>query len=217
MTPDETVVLARYVRALCPQQKFDEYTPDAWHDVIGEYSLASARSAAAAVARRQPFVSPAEIIDEITAQRSDAAVDIQGPGLPAEIPDADPDDVPAYLAAVRQQRTRAADGQLLKRRPIAELLASVKAALPTTDAAVATVRRPGPLGIDCPQCKAAIGRPCKTPAVDKRGPREREPHAVRRTAAVGGHVVDRATARADEEQRRDRYLRQLEQMQEPAT
>ncbi|MFS8200508.1 hypothetical protein ACLVWQ_17700 (plasmid) [Streptomyces sp. CWNU-52B] len=217
MTPDETVVLARYVRALCPQQKFDEYTPDAWHDVIGDYPLAAARAAAAAVARRQPFVSPAEIIDEITAQRSDAAVDIHGPGLPAEIPDADPDDVPAYLAAVRQQRTRAADGQHLKRRPVAALIASVKAALPSVDGSVAAVRRPGPLGIDCPQCKAAIGRPCKTPAVGGRAPREREPHVARRTAATGGPVADRATTRADEEHRRAHYLQQLAQMQEPAT
>ncbi|MFE6482421.1 hypothetical protein ACFVGN_05700 [Streptomyces sp. NPDC057757] len=216
MTPDETVILARYVRALCPQQKFDEYTPDAWHDVIGEYSLASARAAAATVARRQPFVSPAEIIDEITAQRSDAASDIQGPGLPAEIPDADPDDVHAYLAAVKQQRTRAADGQPLKRRPVAELLASVKASLPTTHAPVQAVRRPGPVGITCPQCRAAIGRPCKAPAVDGRAPREREPHAARKAAAAGGPVVDRASARADEERRRSGYLLALERMQEPA-
>ncbi|MFJ2259508.1 hypothetical protein ACIOKD_14400 [Streptomyces sp. NPDC087844] len=217
MNPKEAVLLTRYVKALCPQQQFDEYTADAWHDVMGSYSLVAARAAAAAVARRQPWVSPAEMIDEITAQRSDAAADIQGPGLPAEIPDADPDDVPAYLAAVKEQRTRAADGQLLTRRPVAELIVSVKAALPTADGAIATVRRPGPLGIACPQCKAAIGYACKTPAVEGRAPREREPHAARKTAATGGPVIDRATARADEEQRRAQYLRQLEQMQESAT
>src|SRR5690606_40823645 len=92
MTPDETAILARYVRALCPQQKFDEYTPDAWHDVLGDIPLDAARAAAASVARRQPFVSPAEIRAAYTAQRENTAADIQGPGLPAAIPDADPDD-----------------------------------------------------------------------------------------------------------------------------
>src|SRR5690606_24391653 len=120
MTPDETFILARYFRALFPQHKFDEYTPDAWHDVLGDIPLDAARAAAATVARRQPFVSPAEIRAAYTAQRENTAADIQGPGLPAAIPDADPDDVPAYLAAVKEQRTRAADGQLHP-RPVQEL------------------------------------------------------------------------------------------------
>ena len=51
MTPEEVVVLARYVRALCPQQKFDEYTPDAWHDLLGDLSLADCRQAAETLAR----------------------------------------------------------------------------------------------------------------------------------------------------------------------
>lgn len=40
------------------------------------------------------------------------------------------------------------------------------------------VRRPGSLGIECPTCKALIGRPCKTPGKAKRGP-----HEARRAAA----------------------------------
>ncbi|MFD0384643.1 hypothetical protein ACFQ2B_27690 [Streptomyces stramineus] len=167
MTPDETVVLARYVRALCPQQKFDEYTPDAWHDVLGGYPLAAARAAAAAVAGRQPFVSPAEIIDEIRKQRDARADSFQGPGLPAEIPDADPDDVPAYLAALRAQRTRAADGFELKPRKVATLIAGVGREVPPE---ITEVKRPGPLGIDCPNCGAAIGRPCRTPGGSERAP-----------------------------------------------
>ena len=162
MTPQEAVVLARYVRALCPQQKFDEYTPDAWHDVLGEYRLDTARAAAATVAKRQPFVSPAEIIAEIKQQRGDRATDFQGPGLPAEVPDADPDDVHGYLAALRAQRVRAADGMELKRRPVAQLLSSLTQALPAIPGQqveeVVDVRRPGPLGIECPVCQAAMGR-----------------------------------------------------------
>ncbi|MFE2384465.1 zinc finger domain-containing protein [Streptomyces misionensis] len=178
MTEEETVVLARYVRALCPQQKFDEYTADAWHDVLGDLPLNAARAAAAAVARRQPFVSPAEIRTEYLNQRADTAADFQGPGLPAEIPDADPDDVPAYLAAVRQQRHRAAEG--LKPRPVKELLAGVGHHIPRElPAEVTAIRRPGPLGIACPTCSAAIGRPCRTG-----NGRERAPHEHRETAAL---------------------------------
>jgi hypothetical protein len=171
MNPSETVMLARYVKALCPQQKFDEYTPDAWHDVLGDFSLADARAAAAAVAKRQPFVSPAEIIGEIKRQRGARADSFQGPGLPAEIPDADPDDVRGYMAALRAQRTRAADGLELKPRKMAELLAGVGREIPPE---VAAVKRPGPLGTECPNCSAAIGRPCRTP-----GGKERTPHSAR--------------------------------------
>jgi hypothetical protein len=173
VTPDETVVLARYVRALCPRQKFDEYTPDAWHDVLADFGLADARAAAAAVARKQPFVSPAEIIAEIRKQRDDRADGFQGPGLSAEVPDADPDDVQAYLSALRGLRTRAADGLPTKRRPVAELVAGIGRTVPGE---VAEVKRPGPLGIACPKCKAAIGRPCRTP-----GGSERAPHTARVT------------------------------------
>ncbi|MFJ7417943.1 hypothetical protein ACIQXD_04940 [Streptomyces uncialis] len=179
MTEEDAVVLTRYVKALCPQQKFDEYTPDAWHDVLGDLPLGTAREAAAAVARRQPFVSPSEIRDEIRKRRDNQAADLQGPGLAAEVPDADPDDVVAYLAAVRAQRTRAAEGQILRRRPIAELVARIGRATP--DAAggePSPVRRAGPLGRECPTCTAPIGRACRT---DR--DRERAPHEARTARA----------------------------------
>ncbi|MDG4857343.1 hypothetical protein P8605_04090 [Streptomyces sp. T-3] len=109
MTPDETVMLAAYVHAQCPQQKFDEYTPDAWHDVLQRYSLAEARAAVVArVEAGHAFVAVGEIVTEIRRARSNRAKNFQGPGLAAQIPDADPDDVPAYLAALREQRFRAA-------------------------------------------------------------------------------------------------------------
>jgi hypothetical protein len=189
MTPDETVILARYVRALCPQQKFDEYTPDAWHDVLADWPLGAARAAAAAVAKRQPFISPAEIIGEIRKQRDAKADSFQGPGLAAEIPDADPDDVRGYLAAVKAQRTRAADGIEMKRRPVAELIAGIGQPIPDE---VADVRRPGPLGSDCPRCSAPIGRPCRTPSG-----KERAAHPAR-----SGEGSDPETEAAEFERRR---------------
>lgn len=188
MTPDETVVLARYVRALCPGQKFDEYTPDAWHDVLADFALSDARAAAAAVARRQPFVSPAEIIDEIRKIRDARADGYQGPGLSAEIPDADPDDVQAYLSALRGMRTRAGDGLEMKKRPVAQLLAGVGRDVPGEAAAV---KRPGPLGVECPNCRAAIGRPCRTP-----GGKDRAPHSARQNGTTGDDPAEIERRRA---------------------
>ncbi|MET8766362.1 hypothetical protein [Streptomyces sp. NPDC004658] len=51
-----------------------------------------------------------------------------------------------------------------------------------------TVRRAGPLGIVCPACGAAIGRPCKTPGgTDKQplGKPRTKPHSARLRAASG--------------------------------
>ncbi|MEU2789080.1 hypothetical protein [Streptomyces sp. NPDC007100] len=203
MTEEEIVALARYVRALCPQQKFDEYTPDAWHDVLGGYSLADARAAAATVAGQQPFVSPAEIIAEIRRHRADQATGFQGPGLPAEVPDADPDDVPAYLAALRAQRFRAASGAELKPRAVGELVAGIGREIP---AEVAEVRRPGALGVACPKCQAPVGRPCRTP-----GGAERAAHSRREAVAAGRPLPDPQAERQEAERRREASRRHLAQ------
>lgn len=68
---------------------------------------------------------------------------------------------------------------------------------------VDTVRRSGPLGVECPACGAAIGRPCKTPGATDRQPLGKprlKPHSARLRAAEG---VSEATAeeRAAQEQR----------------
>lgn len=107
MTPDECVILARYVRALCPQQKFDEYTPDAWHDVLRDYDLNEATQAAATVARKQAFVAPGEIATEVRKTRRElVAVDAE-----TEPPAADPNNVPLYLRQVRTHRRAVATGR----------------------------------------------------------------------------------------------------------
>ena len=86
MTHKETVILARFVKAACPQQAIDKYTPDAWHDLLGDLDLADCRTAATAVAKRQPFVAPAEIRAEVQRVRDDR---IARALLP--VPDVDPD------------------------------------------------------------------------------------------------------------------------------
>jgi hypothetical protein len=192
MNSQEAAVLCRYVRALCPQQKFDEFSPDAWHDILGDYQLADARQAAARVARRQPFVAPSEIADEIGKIRGERTHDFRYEPPPG---DSDPD----YLARLRGQLAATGDGQrppvierALPARPVAELLSSVGRDIPAVD--VAKVRRPGPLGQDCPTCHAPIGRPCRMA-----GGRERAPHEARE-AAVHGRAHDTA---ADEARRKE--------------
>ncbi|MET9012285.1 hypothetical protein ABZX74_15405 [Streptomyces olivaceoviridis] len=174
MTPSQTAELLGFAAA------FDRRTVGksdalAWHTILHDIDYQDAKAAVANhYATETRWIMPADIRNAVTKARADTAANIQGPGLPPEIPDADPDDVPAYLAAVRQQRHRAAEG--LKPRPVKELLAGVGRDIPREHA---PVRRPGPLGVTCPTCSAPIGRPCRTG-----NGRERAPHENRETAAL---------------------------------
>lgn len=189
MTPAQTAELLAFCAA------FDRRTVGkadvlAWQTVLVDLDYDAARQAVAEhYATETRWIMPADIRGAVRRSRATAADSIQGPGLPAEIPDADPDDVPAYLAALRAQRTRAADGMELKPRKVPELLAGVGRDIPPE---VAEARRPGPLGMRCPKCHAAIGRPCRTP-----GGAERAPHAARR-----GEAADPAAMQAEMERRR---------------
>lgn len=110
MTPHETLLLARYVKACCPQQAIDEYTPDAWHDLLGDLPATDCREAVIAVAKRQPFVSPAEIRAEIKRIRRDRLDREVMPALDAGLAD-QPGRYQAELhAAVR----RIADGRHIR-------------------------------------------------------------------------------------------------------
>ncbi|MFJ3949017.1 hypothetical protein ACIPXV_02960 [Streptomyces libani] len=60
----------------------------------------------------------------------------------------------------------------------------------STTAEVAKVRRPGPLGVECPSCNAPIGRPCKT--------RFRRPHGARRRVAAGQPAASETPAEIDQ-------------------
>ena len=67
-------MLIRYIRACCPQQAIDEYTADAWHDVLSLepwLTLAEARRAVAEIKRRQPFADISEIIAQAKAARAE--------------------------------------------------------------------------------------------------------------------------------------------------
>ena len=124
-----------------------------------------------------------------------------------------PDDEPGtrYAVRYRRQLSDVASGRVLgpaqapaltggPHPAVAERLAGIGRTVPDDDPEVAAVRRPGPLGRDCPTCRAAIGCPCKTP----RGKRC-NPHAARKA-----HPAERDPA-ADvvEQQRRQEAARQF--------
>jgi hypothetical protein len=79
-----------------------------------------------------------------------------------------------------------------------------------------SVRRAGPLGIECPQCKAAIGRPCKTPGGSRKQPMGKPratPHSARLAAASGRPAVDPEQRAREEERRREASRLALVRMQ----
>jgi hypothetical protein len=192
VTPDEIVILARYVRALCPAQKFDEYTPDAWGDVFARtpYSLADCRQGAARAAAKRPFVSPAEILAEVRTIRDERLADFQ-----YEPPAGDSD--PNYGQRLREQRAAVADGRrppVLERAITGPTFPELQAAAQDRPYALPTAEerpeRRGPLGVTCPACRAPIGRPCHL------GRMRVPPHAARRRAANGQTLDPRDTARS---------------------
>lgn len=107
MTPPETVLLTEYIQACCPQQVIGEYTPDAWHDLLGDLRLADCRLAVTEVAKRQPFVAPAEIRAEVRRIRDMRLQDTEIPPPPPELLD----NTAAYSAALHAAAVAIADGR----------------------------------------------------------------------------------------------------------
>jgi hypothetical protein len=125
------------------------------------------------------------------------------------------DDDPNYLQRLRGQIEATASGHrpALTERPaleggphpdVARVLASIDKSLPDEDDDTSSVRRPGPLGTECPKCHAAIGRPCRTP-----GGKERAAHPAR-----NGQTSDPAAEQAEAERRRAASARHLNRLEE---
>jgi hypothetical protein len=212
VTPAEIVILTRYVRAVCPQQKFDEFTPDAWYDVLAAYDLDDARNAVITHVRQgNSFVSAGEIttgIKTIRAARVTAAHPLY---------DGQPTETGAQSATnIRALVTAAANGHL-PQRPITAALTTNNPpalhgrqllAIEATTSTLRTIptRRDGTvnvLAVPCPHCYAQPGHPCTS------GTRKRRTHAdahnsrledARRTAA-GLPPTDHTQAEAATRQR----------------
>ncbi|MEU3255834.1 hypothetical protein [Streptomyces sp. NPDC006997] len=148
-----------------------------------------------------------------------------------EPPADDRDGDPAYLTRYRAQLAALASGKVLgpssgpalEGGPHPSVVPALEGALHLLDDSngtangepVAKVRRPGPLGVDCPQCHAAVGRPCKTGLLgdDSRRVKElRRPHAARVRVASGGPA--RLESPEEIERRREASLQALAQLEE---
>lgn len=104
MNPAESLALTRFVRAACPQQKLDEYTPDAWHELLADLTFADCKTAVVALGKQQPFISPAEIRAEVRRRRNERCrADMTDPDYPA-------DDVQGGLAAIKARRRALGNG-----------------------------------------------------------------------------------------------------------
>jgi hypothetical protein len=116
MTHAEAVMLCRYAKAACPQQQFDEYTPDAWSDLLSDLRFVDCQLALKTVVQRQPFVAPAEVRDEVARIRSRRLSDYGPIPEPEHLDHDSPTfnrDYRDYLAEIRRD---VADGTLT--RPI---------------------------------------------------------------------------------------------------
>jgi hypothetical protein len=104
-------MLTRYVKACCPQQAIDEYTPDAWHDLLGDLSFDDCRRAVAAAGKLKPFVAPAEIRAEVRRIRNERLDHQILSAPPAELAD----EPGRYKAALEARISQIADGRSMRR------------------------------------------------------------------------------------------------------
>lgn len=99
MSPEEAVMLCRFTAACCPSQKFDEFTPDAWGLLLEDIRFVDAKEAVVRMARKSPWVSPAEIIADVKKMRA-KRIDEHGPIIPPA--GLDPIETVEWLAAARR-------------------------------------------------------------------------------------------------------------------
>lgn len=125
MTKSQVVALLAYITAY-DRRTTSEIDDEMWNRNAGDLDFEDAKDAVDEYFRNsKEWLMPVDVrrgvaaIRERRARRNGAPV---GAGGTAEIPDADPDDTAAYLAAVREQRVRC--GDQLTPRTIAALLAS---------------------------------------------------------------------------------------------
>lgn len=102
MKPTETVKLVAVVKALCPAQAIDQFTPDAWHEVLAPCDLEDCLRAVRELAGRQPYISVSDIATVVRETRR-----VNASKHRDRVPLADPDDVAAYRAELVRNRRAA--------------------------------------------------------------------------------------------------------------
>lgn len=69
MGPDELEQITQGIKALCPAQKWDEYSPDVWLQVLRRVSFKDASLALERLGARQPWIGASDIATEVRAIR----------------------------------------------------------------------------------------------------------------------------------------------------
>lgn len=74
MTLDETADLLRTIRAICPAQAQDEFTPEAWNLVLDDIAMPDAMAAVRRIARstdtKPLWIDPRQILNEVRRVRT---------------------------------------------------------------------------------------------------------------------------------------------------
>jgi hypothetical protein len=174
MNQDAADLLLAYIASI-DRREIKEGDALVWADLLDDIPFEAAKAAVREYYREESrWVTPAEVRRRALAARKAWKRSTTAPPGPGAVPDADPDDVAAYLRAEREGRWRV-DTELHP-RPVAALLSGYAAAtvIPNGDDVVPEAG--GPLSVPCPliSCRAEAGAPCRTLT---RG--EREPHPVR--------------------------------------
>lgn len=204
MTEDEVVLITRYVRAVCPQQKIDEYTSDTWEDFLLPYSVDETRAAIRAhITRGNAFISIGEIVAEIRKARNNRInrhTESEPPhGAFGEA---------SYRTALLDERKAIADGRAepvaLPALPPGQEPAMYEGrgrALLQSVGRESLSRRPE-FTAACPHCLATPGQPC----INGKGQQRRDAHPTRieasRAMAAGEPPVDRHAVEIEQERRR---------------
>lgn len=204
MTEDDVVLITRYVRAVCPQQRLDEFTADAWYDFLHPFSVDETRTAIAAHVRKgNAFISIGEIVAEIRRAREDRLS-----RHTEALPPAGAHDDATYKTALLHERKAIADGRtaptaipaLPPGHNTSPYEGRSRAVLGTVGRRP-TSRRPE-FTATCPHCHAATGQPC----TDRHGRARRDAHPSRIDAshalATGDTPVDRQAVEQEMERRR---------------
>jgi len=81
MKPTDVVVIVAFVSQMQPAQKFNDFTPDAWSEVLADVpaDLDMARAAVVRLAKRQMWFTPGEVRTEILRALPPSALNAPAP------------------------------------------------------------------------------------------------------------------------------------------
>ncbi|WP_156367923.1 hypothetical protein [Aeromicrobium sp. Leaf291] len=123
------------VKAICPAQAIDEYTPDTWHDLLGDLDLGVALAAIKELGQTHRFIAPADIQAEVARRRRELLANTTTAAEPEWLAALEGDQhTVAYLQWRRERQDRILRGEpeptepprRIVKRDLTELEAEVK-------------------------------------------------------------------------------------------